>query len=246
MTGTIRWLDDFAQDARYAVRSLARNQTFTLIALITLALGIGANALIFRIVSGVLIKPLPYGNPDRLVRISQTTPSFGLTAMRNLAEYQGGSTLIESMTGYVPGSRVIEESAGPERIGIVDTQRSLFRTLGVEARYGRTFHDDDPTSVLVVAGRLARQRFGSEAAAIGKTLTLEGETATIIGVMDNAFEFPYYTALLQGTLTGPRIELWRAWDLPANPRIGVDFTVGRLKPGVPRTSARDEIGRAHV
>ena len=236
-----RWLDELAQDVRYGLRSLRASPTFTLIALTTLALGIGANALMFSIVSGVLIRPLPYADPASLVRINQIAPSFGLGAMRNLADYRAASTLIESITGYVTSSRVIQEGTGPERIGIVQAERSLFRVLGVEATVGRTFKDDDPPSVLVVAGAFARQRFGSETAAIGQTITLEGETLPIIGVMPDSFQFPYYTALLPGTLTGARIELWRAWELPTNPRAGVDFTIGRLKPGVTRAAARDEM-----
>ena len=236
-----RWLEELAHDVRYGLRSLRASPTFTLIALITLALGIGANALIFSIVSGVLLRPLPYADPATLVRINQIAPSFGLGAMRNLADYRAGSTLLESIAGYGTSSRILQEGAGPERIGIVQAERSLFHVLGVEASFGRTFRDDDPASVLVVAGSLARQRFGSETAAIGQTITLEGERLTIIGVMPDTFVFPYNTALLPGALTGARIELWRAWDLPTNPRAGVDGTVGRLKPGVARTAARDEM-----
>src|SRR5262245_13783252 len=154
-----RWIEELGQDARYGIRSLTANPTFTLIALVTLALGIGANALIFSIVSGVLLRPLPYHEPDRVVRIYQVAASFGLGAMRNLADYRAGSTLIDPISGYVTGSRAIQDSGGPERISIVTAERSIFRTLGVGPLAGRTFQDDDPTTVLVIGGRFARLRF---------------------------------------------------------------------------------------
>lgn len=236
-----RWLDELMRDARYGARSLGANPSFTLIALVTLALGIGANALIFSIVSGVLLRSLPYREPERLVLINQSLPSFGLGAVRNLQDYRAGSSMIESMAGYVPNSRVLHESAGPERIGIVLGERTLFHVLGVEAAFGRTFRDDDPASVLVVGAEFARRRFGSEASAVAQTITLEGQNLTIIGVMPETFQFPYYTARLPGTLASARIELWTVLEPPRNPRSAIDFTVGRLQPGVTRTAARDEL-----
>jgi len=236
-----RWLEETAHDTRYGIRSLAANPTFTVIALVTLGLGIGANALIFSIVSGVLLRPLPYAEPDRLVRFYQVTASFGRGAMRNIADYRAGSTLIDGITGYVTGSRAIQDSGGPERIGIVAAERTIFRTLGAEASFGRTFRDDDPTTVLVASAPFARRRFGGEPAAVGKTITLEGETLTVIGVMADTFQFPYLTSLAPGTLPTPPVELWRPLDLPTNPRVGMDATIGRLRPGIPLAAAREQM-----
>jgi predicted permease len=236
----VRHFDDLRQDARYAFRSLRANPTFALIAIVTLALGIGANALIFSIVSGVLLRPLPYGEPDRLVQINQVSPTFGLGALRAVGEYRSTATLVESMAGYVPDSRVLQESGDPERIGVVFVERSMFRTLGVEASFGRAFRDDDPATVLVVGTEFARRRFGSEAAALGQSVTLEGVPYSVIGVMPRDFQFPYYTARFPGSLASARNELWAMLELPASPRTGLDV-VGRLKAGVRREAARDEM-----
>jgi hypothetical protein len=171
-----RWVVDVVQDVRYGVRSLVANPTFTLIALTTLTLGMGANGLIFSVVSGVLFRPLPYAAPDRRVQVYGTQPAFGgRGAVPSLPEYRAATTLVESMAGYAPSSRIITDAASSDRVGLVRAERSLFRVLGVEPLAGRTFRDDEPPGTLVVASSLARRRFGSSAA-VGKTVTVEGET----------------------------------------------------------------------
>ena len=238
-----RWIDDVLQDVRYGVRSLVANPTFTLIALVTLTVGIGANGLIFSVVSGVLFRPLPYAAPDRLVQVYGTQPTFGSRgAVPSLAEYRAANTLVESMAGYVPSSRIINDPTGSDRVGLVRGERSLFRVLGVEPIAGRTFRDDDPTGTLVVAGTLARRRFGTEVAAIGKTMMIEGETHQIVGVMPDAFRFPYSTPRMSSTLPSLPYELWAVLELPSNiPRIRMDQVVGRLKEGATRTAAQEEM-----
>jgi putative ABC transport system permease protein len=237
----MRWLEELLQDAQYGLRSLRSHPTFTLVALLTLALGIGANALIFSLVSGVLLRPLPYDQPDRIVQIYETTPAFGRGAVSHVQTYRSNSTLVEAMAGYVPNSRVSEGPAGPERVGVVLAERSLFRVLGVDAAFGRTFRDDDEAGVLVVAAPFARRRFGHEAAAIGQTISLEGQSSVIVGVMPETFRFPYLTSRLPGTLASARYELWMAFDVPPNPRARLDFVVGRLKPEATLSSAQDEM-----
>lgn len=237
----MRWAEELLQDARYSLRSLGAHPTFTLVVLFTLALGIGANALIFSIVSGVLIRPLPYDQPDRIVQIYETTPTFGRGAVSQIQAYRSNSTLLEAMAGYVPNTRVWEGPAGPERVGVVLAERSLFRVLGVEARFGRTFRYDDAAGVVVVAAPFARRRFGSEAAAIGQTISLEGQSSAIVGVMPETFRFPYSTSRLPGTLASARYELWMALDAPPNPRTRLDFVVGRLRPQATVSAAQVEM-----
>jgi predicted permease len=235
------WLEDLAADARYGARTFARQPAFTLVAILTLALGVGANATIFSIVSGVLLRPLPYADPDRLVQVNQTAPSFGLMALRNAREYRAANQTLESMAGYFTGTRVLQGTSDPERIGVVFAERPIFHVLGVNAAVGRTFTDDDPSGTAVVSSEFARRRFGSDALALGQTLGTDNERFTIVGVMPESFRLPYNTVRLQGTLAGAPVRLWAAVDPPANPRAAMDVTIGRLKDGVERSAAREDL-----
>ena len=236
-----RWLVDLIQDVRYGVRSLAARPTFTAIALLTLTVGIGANGLIFTVVSGVLLRPLPYAESDRLVQVYGTNPPFGRGAVPNVPAYRVASTQIETLAGYVPGTRVLNGAAGAERVGVVRAERSLFRVLhSTPPVAGRTFRDDDPAGTTVVAASTARRLFGSEAAAVGQSLTLEGRTSGIVGVMPDEFRFPYERGTY-GRLARPPYEIWEVLDLPANPRTRFDRVIGRLQSGATRASAQGEL-----
>lgn len=237
----MNWLEELAADARYGARSFARQPTFTAIALLTLALGVGANALIFNIVSGVLLRPLPYQDPDRLVQINQTAPAFGQMALRNAGDYRSANQTLESMAGYFPATRVLRDSNEPQRIGVVFAERSIFHVLGVDAGVGRTFRDDDPAGTAVASAEFARGRFASSAAALGQVVVTENDRFTIVGVMPESFRLPYNTTRLQGTLAGAPAALWALADPPANPRSAMDFTIGRLKPGVDLAAARTDL-----
>ena len=237
----MRWLEELAADARYGARSFARQPAFTLVAILTLALGVGANAVMFSIVSGVLLRPLPYADPDRLVQINQIAPSFGLTALRSGAQFRAGNQTLESMAGYFPGTRVFGGSNEPERIGVVFAERPIFQVLGVNAVVGRTFEPDDPVGTAVASTEFARRRFGNLAAAVGQTVATDSERFTIVGVMPDSFRLPYNTVRLQGTLAGAPVRLWAVVDPPVNPRTAMDFTVARLKDGVTRSAAREDL-----
>lgn len=235
------WLEDLAADVRYGARSFVRQPAFTIVALLTLGIGVGANAVIFSIVSGVLLRPLPYAAPGRLVQVNQTAPSFGLMALRNAGEYRAANRTLESMAGYFPGTRVLRGSNEPQRIGVVFAERTIFHVLGANAAVGRTFRDDDLAGTAVASAEFARLRFGSDAAALGQIVATENERFTIVGVMPRSFRLPYNTTRLQGTLAGAPIAMWAVVDPPDNPRIAMDFTVGRLKDGIERSAARADL-----
>ena len=154
---------------RYGARSSrGGSPRLRFVAILTLALGVGANATIFSIVSGVLLRPLPYADPDRSCRSIKPRPSFGLMALRNAREYRAANQTLESMAGYFTGTRVLQGTSDPERIGVVFAERPIFHVLGVNAAAGRTFKDDDPRAHGGGLSEFARRRFGSDELASGK------------------------------------------------------------------------------
>jgi len=226
-------------DIRYAMRGLRRNPGFTAIAVATLALGIGANTAIFSIVNGVLLRPLPFADPGRLVQLNETVAPFGIGAVAypDLDDFRRQSTSFEAMIAYVPGSRNLQDIAEPERIATVAAERGLFRMLGIEPVAGRTFRDDDPSNVVVIGAGFAKRHFAGDPSPVGSKITLDGEGFTVIGVMPDRFQFPYRTS---------HTELWIPWE-PApqwahNRSYHADFVAARLKPGVGIDAARNELG----
>jgi predicted permease len=201
----VRWIEELWQDLRYGARMLAKNPGFTLIAVITLALGIGANTAIFSVVNGVLLRPLPYKDPQRLVmvfapkRLDQEflISSGGFTVLRNQKQ------VFEQVAASLPmlDSATITGDGEPEFLGGVTVSANLFTLLGVEAKYGRTFlpEEEKPGSdrVVVISDRLWQRRFGSDQKIIGRTISLNYEPYTVVGVMPPGFQFP-----LDGMLTG--------------------------------------------
>jgi putative ABC transport system permease protein len=226
-------------DVQFAVRLFLRSPGFAAVTLLTLALGIGANTAIFSVVSGVLLQPLPFAEPDRLVQLNETDPRNGAGAVSyaDLQDWRKQNTSFAAMIPYGNVSKNLENVADPERIATVWAGRGLFRMLGVEPIAGRTFRDDDPLNVVVIGAGFWKRRFGGDPALMGRTIALDGESFTVIGVMPESFHFPYRAS---------QNELWIPWEVSpqwANNRsYRVDFLVGRLKPGVTLDAARSELG----
>jgi predicted permease len=224
------------QDIHYALRTAYRSRGFVLGAVCTLALGIGANTAIFSIVSGVLLRPLPFANPERLVQLNQVHARFGIGAVSivDLDAWRAEGRSFAGAVAYGNTSRNLLDVAEPERIQTVWAERGLFRLLGAGAMAGRTFRDDDPAEVAVVSAGLCRRRFGAGAACIGRRIRLDNELYTVIGVMPERFQFPY-----RATLT----EMWIPFQPPsaAHRRFRVDTVVARLQPGVTMETALREM-----
>jgi predicted permease len=224
------------QDLLYAWRTLKKKPGYAITAVGTLALGIGANTVIFSIVSGVLLRPLPFSHPDRLVQLNESDPmnDIGPAYYSDLQDWREQSSSFEAMIAYGNASKDIQGVGGPERVPATRSERGLFRMLGVEPRLGRTFREDDPINVAVLSESLWRRRFGGDPSCLGRKVVLDGEPYTVIGVMPEAFTFPHRNS---------RSQLWIPSEAPPHNRdYRADFVVARLKENAPLNAAKKDLG----
>lgn len=230
------------RDVRYALRALARRPGFTAIAVITLALGIGANTAIFSVVYGVLLRPLDYPEPERLVALRESNPlkqPDAQIAPANFLEWQRQNTVFSDLAVYRTVSYNITGDGNPERLLAGRVSAGLFKTLGGKPIIGREFsaEEDQPgrDKVVLISESLWQRRFGSEANVIGKALRLGGEDFTVIGVMPQDFRLPDQRER----------ELWTPIAFTENERTfhHARFcdAIARLKPGVTLDQAQAEM-----
>lgn len=223
------------QDARHAARLLARSPGFTLVAVATIALAVGANTAIFGVVHGVLLKPLPFQDPDRVVVLGHLPRTGGSgqatvdsTTPGNLYDWMAGATGFEAIAGFSPTERIVTVDGGAERIRGGLAVGALFEVLGRQPADGRALQlaDDDPGAppVVLLSTRLARRVYADQAA-VGRALTINGTPHTVVGVMPADFAFFDYD-----------YEYWVPARFDAAFRANRDqfFLAGiaRLKPGV--------------
>jgi predicted permease len=229
------------QDVRYGLRTLARDPGFTAVAVIALAIGIGANTAIFSVVNGVLLRPLPYREPDRLMRLSETSPDFASMAIAypNFADWKEHSRSFEGMAAFRSEDSDVSGRGEPEHLSGKMVSADFFRVLGVGTVAGRDFDAASDrlgaAPVILIGGGLWSRRFGSSPAAIGSALTLDGRSFTVAGVVPAAFQFEgkadFYTLLEQRDDA-----LVRSREMHPGLRA-----VGRLAPGVTRAQAQSEL-----
>jgi len=187
------------QDARHALRALIKNPGYALIAVFTLAIGIGANAAIFSVVNGVLLTPLPFQNPEQLVRIWETDPDgYGMGfSPPNFESFSSEVTLMEEMVAYGPTSLTLTGLGDPERLSAMQISAGFFRFLGVPMGLGREFLPDedgfvaDPGAqqVVILDHGMWQQRFAGDRDIIGQTVVLDGVSRTIVGVAPRDLPF---------------------------------------------------------
>jgi putative ABC transport system permease protein len=195
---TLPWLETLAQDVRYAARTLRNNTGFTAVAVLTLALGIGANTAMFSVVEAVLLRPLPYAQPAQLVEISETNPlkhwTHTVAAPANFADWRRMNSVFTDIAAYGPTERFLSGSGEPERLMALAVIGNLFDVLGVPPLLGRTFGDAETLEgkerVVVISYNLWQAEFASDPRLIGRTLSLTGKTYEVIGVMPPSFFFP--------------------------------------------------------
>jgi putative ABC transport system permease protein len=233
-------------DIRYAARSLLKSPGFSAVAILTLALGIGANTAIFSVVNGVLLKALPFPEPDRLVAISETSQEVQIMAVAypNYLDWQAQNTVFENLAARMPAGGVITGEGEPLRVIGRMVTASFFPTLGVRPELGRFFNEDEDRlgaeRVMVLSYGLWQRHFGGDPAVIGKTISFNSESWTVIGVLPRGFDFygqnnlnnEFFIPL--GHITGQRYMGERG----SHPGL---FVIGRMKPGVNLEQARAEM-----
>jgi predicted permease len=232
------FVEQLWQDTRYALRMLRKNPGFTSIAVITLALGIGVNTAIFSLVDGILLRPLPYQQPDRLVRIINSQRQLGLDTWglspANFASLRDDNHSLEAVAAYSTSGANLTGNGEPERVSIGTVSADFFKVLGIPPLLGRTFRGGEDTpgnnGVCVISYGFWQRRFGGDPNIVGKSLELNSAAAEVVGVMPAGFSFPR-----------PEIDLWT--PLALNPvRTAPYFlrAMGRLAPGVSPTEAQAE------
>lgn len=237
-----RSLEQLAQDMRFGLRMLGKRPGFTVVAIITLALGIGANTAIFSVVNTVLLHPLPYQDPDRLVMVWEDDTKGGYPrdtpAAANFIDWHDQNQVFEGMAAAADLSFNLTGDGEPERIEGRRISANLFPLLGVGAHLGRTFlpEEDQPggNRVVVMSYGLWQRRFGADPSIIGKSLTLNGESCTVVGIMPPDFQFP-----------GRQDELWVPIAFTpqqiANRNRHYLQVVARLRPGITLQQAQADL-----
>jgi predicted permease len=188
---------DLWQDLRYALRMLAKNPGFTAVAIIALALGIGANTAIFSVVNTVLLRPLPYKDPDRLMFVFEDSSKHGFPrdtpTVANFIDWRDQNRVFESMAAIAGASLNLTGVGDPERIAGYRVSASLFPMLGVSPQLGRWFTPDEDQAganrVVMMSHSLWQRSFGGDPNIVGKALTLNGRSVTVVGVMPADFRF---------------------------------------------------------
>jgi len=249
-TRKVNWLEDFLQDLRYAARMLRRNLGFAAVVVLTLALGIGANAAIFSVIDGILLRPLPYNDADRLVMVWENNlrRSYpqNVVSPPNFLDWQAQNHVFSGMS-YVSDLRGnLTGSGEPEQIVAQYVSANFLSVLVVNPLLGPGFTPENgeagKDNVVVLSYGLWKRRFAADPGIVGKTIELNGKILSVVGVMPEKFNF----FIKQGTMSGEKPQLWSPWVLPAayhqRKDIGRFMTVvARLQPRVTKAQAQTEM-----
>ncbi|HEV7683390.1 MAG TPA: ABC transporter permease [Pyrinomonadaceae bacterium] len=226
------------QDLRYAGRMLVKTPGFTAVAILTLALGIGANSAIFSVVNAVLLRPLMYRDSEKLVRLYEGLPQGGTgsVSVPNLKDWREQNTVFSEIAAYQYGNFNLSMQDQPERIVGANVSAEFFDLLGTSAQFGRTFQkgEDQPGSnrVVVLSDALWRRNFGADASLVGKNVSIGGENFSVIGIMPPQFKF--FASQLWVPLVFTEKQLASRGSHAFN-------VLGRLKPERTLDQAREEL-----
>jgi putative ABC transport system permease protein len=233
-------MESLWQDIRFGVRALVRSPVTSIVALLTLALGIGANSALFSVVNGVLLKPLPYPRPGELVRVLESNPSRGFPRFSvsppNFDDWRRQNRVFTAMAAISQSRFNLTGGDRPEAVTGAQVTPELFHVVGVKPVLGRGFLPEEGRpggpKVVVLSQGLWQRRFGADLHVLGRQVAIDGASVTVIGVAGPEFEIPQ------------RAQLWMPlpWDFPPQTRGGHFLgALGRLKPGVTLEAARTEM-----
>jgi putative ABC transport system permease protein len=232
--------DLLRQDLSYTVRMLRRSPGFAITALLIVSLGIGATTAAFSITDFVLLRPLPFAEPDRLVKLYERTPAYGRLELSaaNYRDWKAGATVFESMGLYHQAAGNLISAGEPVRVEGAAVSADLMPTLRVQPLIGRLFSADDDRAAapgtIIFSYRLWQTQFGGDPAIVGTQVRLDADSYTVIGVMPREFRFPTADTLFWTTV---RFDEQAYADRTDNWHYGV----GRLRPGVTRAQAQAEM-----
>ena len=235
------------QDVRYGLRVMRKSPGFTAVAVVALALGIGANTAIFSVINGVLLKPLPFAEAERLVAVWHTNPQKGETqspaSYPNFVDWREQGRSFEAMAGFMPRGVSLTSVAEPGQLPGSYVTTNLFALLGAKPAFGRDFLPEEgrpgAPRVVIFSHGFWRQRFGADPSVVGKTVVLNGESHEVVGVMPEGFEFP-----VQGQFPIPPSSVWIPLASEVRPEERGDymlFVVARLARGATLEGARAEM-----
>jgi putative ABC transport system permease protein len=248
-------VSDVLQDLRYGLRMLRKHPGFTFVAVVTLALGIGANTAIFSVINGVLLRPLALRDPNRLFMLWTDNPAWQLgfhefpPANSDLPEWRASVTSFEQIAAFQSSLADLSSDGEPERVGGVDVSANLLPMLGVQPLIGRQFsaEEEQPGKdrVAIVSYDLWQRRFGGDAEIVDKTITVNRVPRTVIGVLPEGFNFPRATEMPQVYRLPEKTDLWtpmardaKFWDRRMQRQL---ILIGRLREGVTTAHAQTEM-----
>ena len=235
-----QWLEESRDDVTFAIRQLKGSPSFTVIAVMTLALGIGANSAIFALVDAALLRPLPFVEPQRLVMIWEQSghASRSFVSPLNLLDWNERNRTFDVMAGFSPGigGMVMNGADGTaETVSRQWVTAGFFDVLGVKPIAGRTFLPSDDAqraNVVVMSEALWRTRFNADPGVVGREIRLDGSLFTVVGIVPKDFQFP------------GRCSLWAVRSVPRRPALRGVYAfqaIGRMRPGVTLEAARSDM-----
>jgi putative ABC transport system permease protein len=242
-------MESLLQDVRYAARTLGKKPGFTFIAILTLALGIGANTAIFSIVHAVLLRPLPFKNPEQLVRVTSdlekiNVPDAGLS-VPELFDYRDRLDIFQQISGVYPIDANITWVDQPERVEALLVDPNYFLLLGVDAQLGRVFQQEDYqpgiAEVAVISDGLWRRRYGADPNAIGKKFRLDNDLYVIVGVAPPDFHHPGRSLETEVEVWAPSGWIASPFGKPVRTAYFLAGSIARLKPGITVAAAQARI-----